>query len=147
MKDTKFMTAKVKELTLKQWRTFIRDGMQAKHFTKRIYDHLILHCSFIAHYNREGFYYTYFQQPEDTIKFLRQFDPDGNHLSVEYGMIYWWTGSDYHDLNDAMCQVVGEYIEQYTSQKLKEVRTRDVLLAKSLLAKHGIAINRSLRTQ
>ena len=110
MKDTKFMTAKDKEITLKQWRTFIKDGMQAKHFTKRIYDHLILHCSFIAHYNREGFYCTYFQQPEDTIKFLEQFDPNGEHRNVELGGGYWFTDMDYHDLNDAMYQVAGKYI-------------------------------------
>lgn len=140
MKDTKFMTAKDKELALKQWRTFIKEGMQAKHFTKRIYEHLSLHCSFIAHYNREGFYSTYFQQPEDTIKFLEQFDPTGEHRSVELGGGYWFTDSDYHDLNDGMCQVVGEYIEQYTSQKLKEAKTRDILLAKSLLGKHGISM-------
>ncbi len=141
MKDTEFMTAKDKELTLKQWRTFIREGMQSKHFTKRIYDHLILHCSFIAHYNRWGFYSTYFEQPEDTIKFLGQFDPNGDHTSIEIGMAYWFTGSDYHDLNDAMCQVVGKYIRQYTNQKLKEAKTRDILTAKSLLAKHGISMS------
>ena len=141
MKDTKFMTARDKELTLKQWRTFIREGMQAKHFTKRIYDHLNLHCSFIAHYNRQGFYSTYFEQPEDTIKFLGQFDPNGEHISIEICGAYWFTDQDYHDLNDAMCQVVGEYIKQYTSQKLKEAKTRDILLAKSLLAKHGISMS------
>lgn len=140
MKDTQFMTAKDKELTLKQWRTFIREGMQAKHFTKRIYEHLSLHCSFIAHYNRQGFYSTYFQDPEDTIKFLGQFDPNGEHRSVELGGEYWFSDRDYHDLNELMCQVVGEYIEQYTSQKLKEAKTRDVLLAKGLLAKHGISM-------
>ncbi len=72
---------------------------------------------------------------------MRQFDPNGEHKSVELGGEYWFTGTDYHDLNDPMCQVVGEYIEQYTSQKLKEAKTRDILLAKGLLAKHGISMS------
>ena len=53
-KDTKFMSAEEKEKVLKNWERFIA-RFQGKCFTKRLYDHLHLHCSFIAHYNRLGF--------------------------------------------------------------------------------------------
>jgi len=62
--DTKFMTGKEKAMVLKQWRTFLKNGMASKSFSKRLYQHLILHCNFIAHYSREGFYNWYFGQPD-----------------------------------------------------------------------------------
>jgi len=141
MKDAQFMTAKEKELTLKQWRTFIRNGMQFKHFTKRIYQYLTLHCEFIAHFDRTGFYSVYFEDPEQTMRFLRQFDPRGDHKSVELGSTYWWTDPEYRDLNMAMSQVVGERIEEIMERLKKEVRNRDIAKAKALLAKHGITLN------
>ena len=59
--------------------------MRFAHFTKRLYEHLHLHCSFIAHYNRLGFYAEYFERGEDTARFLSQFDSRGDCRSVEYG--------------------------------------------------------------
>lgn len=71
--DTEFMSAKEKELVLKQWRTFLKKILACdfnkqsgsdygyfltdldKSFTDRLYKHLSLHCGFIAHYNRYGF--------------------------------------------------------------------------------------------
>ena len=50
--DTKFMTADQKRVVLKQWEIFLRGGLKAGDFNKALYDHLIQHCSFIAHYNR-----------------------------------------------------------------------------------------------
>jgi len=138
MKDTQFMTAKEKELTLKQWRTFIQNGMQFKHFTKRIYRHLTLHCEFIAHFDRWGFYQTYFEDPENTMRFLKQFDPEGDHKSVELGSTFWWSDSEYRDLNVAMSQVVGEYLEELMKQLQEQVKERDLAQARTLLAKHGI---------
>ena len=73
-KDAEFMTAHEKEMVLKQWKIFIQAGFQWKHFTERLYKHLSLHAAFIAHYNRSGFYNTYFTNPEDTIRFVSQFD-------------------------------------------------------------------------
>lgn len=52
----------------------------------------MLHCSFIAHYNRLGFIEAYFERGEDTIKFLSQFDKRGFCRSVEYGGTWWLSG-------------------------------------------------------
>lgn len=42
--DVEFMTAREKELVLKSWRAFLKQGLQKQHFTKRLYEHLHLHC-------------------------------------------------------------------------------------------------------
>lgn len=67
------MSAKEKEIVLKQWRLFLKKLRTVdtskqtaadygyfpteldKPFTERLYKHLSLHCGFIAHYNRRGF--------------------------------------------------------------------------------------------
>jgi len=70
---------------------------------------LHLHCSFIAHFNLHGFYATYFDNPEQTMKFLKQFDKDYSYKSVEYGTTYWFTSDDYHDLNSEMAYSLEPY--------------------------------------
>ena len=150
MKDTEFMTAKEKELVLKQWETFLRYGCEWKHFTKRLYDHLIQHCSFIAHYNRGGFYRTYFQRGDDKANFFSQFDArnawadsEGHILeppkSFEYGMTYWAEG-DYADLNLAMIEVATKYIPVLLEEAQDQQRKADIATARLLLAKHGIEL-------
>lgn len=108
--DAKFMDARQKELTLKMWIRFIDSGFSERDFTKRLYDHLTLHCTFIAHYNRHEFYYTYFNNVMSAIKFFNQFDTEINpyHNSVELGMNIWYTNSEYNDINSAMCDYVTE---------------------------------------
>ena len=66
-KDTEFMSATAKGIVVKQFTVFIEsivkcetELQQLKKFTKRLYQHLHLDCGFIAHNNREGFFYTYF---------------------------------------------------------------------------------------
>ena len=102
--DVEFMTAKEKELVLKQWRTFLKHGCKWEHFTTRLYDHLIQHCSFIAHYNRHGFYDVYFTSVDGRRKFFSQFDLNQGGASVEYGGISWRTREEYADINGEMCR-------------------------------------------
>jgi hypothetical protein len=136
-KDVQFMSAKEKELVLAQWKRFMERGFGFEHFTDRIYKHLTLHCSFIAHFNRNGFYSTYFENPEATIRFLNQFDSDLGLRSAEYGST-WWLEGDYADINRAMCEVVDAIKGRLYSELTQKVRGRDLALASQLLAKHGI---------
>ncbi len=111
LKDVEFMSASDKALTLKDWLRFIEKGCKPEHFTNRLYNHLIQHCSFIAHYDRGGFYHTYFTTPEMTNKFLRQFDRGYDCVSHEYGMDYWIQGGNdvcasYYDINNAMVDII-----------------------------------------
>ena len=136
--DEKFMTAKDKMLVLKDWERFLKNGLRAEHFTERIYNHLTLHCSFIAHYDRGGFYHHYFGVDKNaTAKFLNMFDPNGDGLSVEYGAP-WWLEGEFGDINDAMREVAGPYINGLLSTALADERAEDLANARRLLMKHNI---------
>ena len=52
-RDVRFLSAREKELVLKAWVRFLKRGLCWEDFTKRLYEHLHLHCSFVAHYNVE----------------------------------------------------------------------------------------------
>lgn len=144
-KSVQFMTAKEKGLVYKQWKRFI--GMLTmssgetvkdnygndmpilfKYFTKRVYYYLSLNASFIAHFDRWGFFNTYFANPEDTIRFINQFDKDYDYQSIEYHME--WVSGEYEDLNKEMCNVVEKHKSelyaklraQVKANKFKEIR-------------------------
>lgn len=146
MKDTQFMTAVEKERVLKQWETFLKHGLKLEHFTKGLYNHLIQHCSFIAHYDRGGFYATYFERGEDKALFLSQFDKragiSGIPPSIEYGMTYWAEG-DYADINRAMIDVATKYIPALLEQARQEQRSSDIAEAQRLLSRHGMKVGSS----
>ena len=98
-------------------------------FTKRLYNHLIQHCSFIAHYNQGAFYETYFDDPEDTLRFMKQFDRDQGCVSVEYGMTYWIKNDDYGDINTAMVEAVEPYVSELyprLKQKAKDKKLAEI---------------------
>jgi hypothetical protein len=139
--DVKFMTAKEKRQVLRAWETFLKNRCQRESFTKALYEHLIQHCSFIAHYDQDGFYQTYFANGEDTVHFLTQFDRSKGCLSVEYGMDYWLRG-DYADINNAMVDVAAKYIPVLTQQAQNRQKQADIAHARALLAKHGIALKK-----
>ncbi len=106
--DSQFMTAQEKALVLKDWETFLKNGLQQADFTDRLYKHLTLHCSFIAHFNIHGFYETYFASPEQALTFLSQFDREQGTYSVEYGDRHWLQG-EYSDINAAMVDIYTTY--------------------------------------
>lgn len=135
-RDAQFMSAREKELVLKAWVRFVKNGLRWEDFSRRLYEHLHLHCQFIAHYDRAGFYRTYFEEGEDTIRFLSQFDKRGECRSVEYGMTSWLSG-DYGDLGKAMIEEASRFIPGLTEQAQAKEREADLAEAQRLLAKHG----------
>jgi hypothetical protein len=70
LKDSEFMDAEQKRKVLSQWARFINGGFSFHLFTDSLYEHLIHHCGFIAHYNRSGFYSTYWS--DDLVALARQ---------------------------------------------------------------------------
>lgn len=102
-----FTTAEEKAKILNDWDRFFQSGFALSRFTKRLYHHLTLHCSFIAHYNLHGFYAEYFEpMGEATVRFIDQFDPDRPGISAEYGATWWiQEGQSCSDLNRAMREV------------------------------------------
>ena len=139
--DAAFMTAREKELVLKAWLRFLKNGLRFGDFSDRLYKHLTLHCSFIAHYNRLGFYQTYFENGEDTVRFLSQFDKRGESRSVEYGGT-WWLQGDYEDLNRAMVEEGTAYIPLLIEKAQLRQRESDLARASDLIAKHGLEISK-----
>lgn len=137
--DTQFMSAVQKSRVLKQWDIFLRSGCAKEKFTKQLYNHLIMHCSFIAHYDIHGFYATYFESGDDTVHFLSQFDDrNGMPKSIELGMTGWLTRDDFYDINCEMVRIAAKYILVLVKQAEAKQRRHDIHLAQLLLAKHGI---------
>lgn len=95
LKDVEFLTAKEKELTFKNWQRFLKSGLKKGNFTKRLYEHLHLHCGFIAHYDINGFYSNYFigSDPIELKRFFDHFEGNGYYCT-----------SDYTDINEAMAE-------------------------------------------
>ena len=139
--DSQFMPAVLKSRVLKQWDVFLRSGCVKEKFTKQLYNHLIMHCSFIAHYDINGFYATYFESGDDTVHFLSQFDnSNGIPRSVEYGMTYWLTDEEYYDINSEMVRIAGKYIPVLIKRAQALQKSADILLAAALLGKHGLKL-------
>jgi hypothetical protein len=138
------MSAAEKERVLHQWELFLKSGLNKDKFTKSLYNHIIQHCEFIAHYDIHGFFDEYFTSGDGIARFLSQFD-DRNGLpqSIEYGGTGWLTWSsteDYHDINKAMVEVARKYIPGLLKSATACQRNDDITRAKVLLAKHGINI-------
>jgi hypothetical protein len=148
--DAEYMTAGQKTHVFGIWKRFVAAIAAGKtkgdlfpFFTQPLYHHLTLHCGgFIAHYNRLGFFDTYFEEPEDTIRFFGQFDPDGDQRSVEGGYDWWVRGGNgtqdpYHDLNNEMCEACRPYLKAIRNLGASRQEALDLARANALLAKHG----------
>lgn len=124
-----FMSAEDKRKVLRDWVRFIKGGFELKHFSKALYNHLVQHCEFIAHYNRKGFYVTYFEDPEATQRFLDQFDRSKGCLSAEYGLTYWIRdGSDasaqHYDINNAMVDSIAALLPELRKRAAQKALER-----------------------
>jgi hypothetical protein len=117
--DAEFMTAGQKGLVLKDWERFLRHGLRQSHFTRRLYQHLHLHCGFIAHYNIHGFYAEYFEAGQDIERFF------------EYFCSY--SGCpEYADLHRAMREAFDKHKATITQQVEEDVIRKIALLEASV---------------
>lgn len=111
--DAQFMTAKEKEMVAKAFDRFLKSNFDNRNFTKRLYDHLHLHCGFIAHYDINGFYATYFEDHADTVSFLDRLFKDRYALNLR----------EYEDLGKAMVESFKKHkesIKTYLHGKMLE---------------------------
>jgi len=122
--DSHFMTARQKDLVLKDWRRFLRHGLRRADFTKRLYEHLHLHCGFIAHYNIHGFYGEYFEAGQDTERFFEHFC---SYTAQNFGAY-----AEYDDLNRAMRDAFGHHKASITQQVEQDVNRRIAVLDASV---------------
>lgn len=140
--DEQFMSADEKSKVLHAWKKFLESACEKNRFTEALYHHLTLHCSFIAHYDRHGFYDFYFGRIDgDLFRFLDQFDPEKPGISAEYGATYWL---DFHrtgaDLNRAMRETAGPYLHKLRQRFEETRRQADIGAARQLLARYGLVV-------
>ncbi len=138
--DEQFMSATQKQKVLRAWMRFLESGCKKNQFTQDLYHHLIQHCSFIAHYDRHGFYSVYFERPTAEIfRFFDQFDPQKPGISAEYGTTHWLsphtTGAD---LNAAMREASAPCLDGLRRHFAETQRQAELAVATRLLEKHGL---------
>lgn len=139
--DEQFMSAKEKESVLRAWVRFLKNGCTWPNFTIALYHHLTLHCSFIAHYDRAGFYDYYFANPgRQTLRFLDQFNPAKAGISAEIGMTYWLSGPTGADLNRAMRDMAAPYIARLQEQFRQRIKQKDLAVANAIARNYGLAL-------
>ena len=122
--DAQFMTARDKELVLRDWERFLQHGLARARFTKRLYQHLHLHCGFIAHYNIDGFHNEYFQAGTDTERFFECFC---SYTAQNFGAY-----AEYDDLNRAMRDAYERHKASIAQQVEQDVSRRIAVLEVSV---------------
>ena len=118
--DAQFMTARQKNLVLKDWRRFFQHGLRREDFFKRLSEHLPLHCWFIAHYHIHGFYSEYFEAGQDIERFFKNFC---DYTAQNFGAC-----AEYDDLNTAMRQEYDLHREAITRKAADDVESDLALL-------------------
>jgi len=121
-----FLSAREKALVLKAWVRFLKNGLRWEDFSDRLYTHLSLHCSFIAHHNRAEFYATYFENGEDTSAVIACPSSMGHR--------------DNEDVNEAMIEEASAYIPALLGQASGKAKETDLAEAQRLAAKHDFKI-------
>ena len=93
---TQWTTEEEKAKFTNQFTKFVLGGFQEGHFPKWFYEQLSLTFGHIAHYNRNGFYNTWFADVEDQKRFIEQLclytptgDPTYSFSDVEYALVKW----------------------------------------------------------
>ncbi len=140
--DVQYMTAAEKANVLYKWQIFVNSSYKKENFTKNIYEHLIMHCGFIAHYNKSGFYSTYWYDP----------DPEGSTPArfvdvEEFLHPYFNYYSECKDLNTAMLFVLKEYLEKKQKEIEAEVMSiyeKDMLEVRNSYLDELIAIDKEI---
>lgn len=125
MSDGQFLSVGDKQKILRQWGKFVHYGFKPEMFTKAIYEHLHLHCGFIAHYDRMGFYYTYWN--DEIVRFCEK---NGHETVPAPKTFFEWERflkafsiwGEYTDINLAMMVVFGEELRIIKDRLLNEVR-------------------------
>lgn len=115
--DGKWLSADQKRKILKQWTSFIKNGFPENLFTNAIYEHLHLHCGYIAHYDRSGFYVEYWGAHARDLH--RHAKEDAFILRSIPTAFYNWksflrqftTWGEYRDINTAMMAVLKSELE------------------------------------
>jgi len=137
------MTARARTLLLNQWKAFLKSGLAREKFGKRLYRCLTLYCSFIAHYDLDGFYTYYFCSGGRKIcEFLSQFDARGDCASAELGMSYWLDNEE--GIGHAMVEIAEPYVAALMEQAMKDQELVDMKEARALMQRANPTLLREI---
>ncbi|HET6843516.1 MAG TPA: hypothetical protein VFK06_17825 [Candidatus Angelobacter sp.] len=140
--DERFMSAAEKKNVLRAWIRFLKSKCARSQFTEPLYHHLVQHCSFIAHFDRHGFYSFYFDRITPALfRLLDQFDVRLPGSSAEYGSTYWLSDSATGaDLNRAMREAAAPYLAGLRLGFEEMGRQSDISAATLVLARYGLTV-------
>ena len=127
---TKWNTAKDKAVFAKQFVRFVQSDFAAKHFTEKFYRRLSNTFGHIAHYNRGGFWETFFTTTADKVRFLK--------ITLQYPCYGdpTWTYSDVERALQQWLQV-SNLLEQYRQRMTEETEAGERTQLARLQAKYG----------
>lgn len=117
--DVEYMTADDKQKLVRAWTTFVKHGFQWSHFSDRIYKHLSLHVGHIAHFDRGGFWQTWFKDGEDRLAFIDHF--------LSYRVM-----DDYFDVHTAMKAVLNDHIENLSRKAVEDEISKLTLMRNNI---------------
>jgi len=127
---TKWDTPEDKARFEKQFKTFALRGFLMKDFPNTFYTRLSMCFGFIAHYDRSGFYSTYFTQPADTVEFLKAVlehpcygDPAWTYSDVERAIQEWLKTTGVCVLNEVRAYA-GEVLEAQERAELTRLQAK-----------------------
>ena len=127
---TQWETAKDKAAFANRFVRFVQSDFAAKHFTEKFYRRLSNTFSHIAHYNRGGFWETFFTTTADKVRFLEmtfQYPCFGDPA---------WTYSDVERALQAWLQADGT-LARYCKQLVEEIEAGERAQLARLQAKYG----------
>ena len=126
---TQWSTSIDKALFAKQFVRFVQSDFAEKHFTKKFYQRLSSTFGHIAHYNRGGFWDTFFTTTAYKVRFLE--------MAVQYPCYGdpAWTFSDVERAVQAWLKAEGT-LERYQQQLADEIEAAELALLARLQQKY-----------
>lgn len=124
--DVQYMTAKEKEKVYKNFKQVVAKR-DINLMQKSLYNHLHLHCGFIAHYDIHGFKAEYSGQ-----NFRRFIE-----WLMENPHLVW---GDYTDINGGIREYLAGQYQQILAELDAEQANRELILLRALAEKHGIEL-------
>ncbi len=131
-KDMQFLTAQQKYKAFKRFKSVI-EKRDIHLMDKNLYEHLHLHCGYIAHYDINGFKATY-NDPQDFLRFCEHF------LKHNGQSLRWPSMSDYADVNRAMCEILEQHIDKIRQEAVDFQNETELSFLHRLAEKHGLKV-------
>ena len=127
---TKWSTAQDKATFANQFVRFVRSDFAERQFTEKFYQRLSNLFGFIAHYNRAGFYETFFTTTTDKVRFLEA------TLRWSFGGDPAWTFGDVEEALQQWLKADGT-LERYRQRLAEETEAAERALLARLQRKYA----------